>query len=67
MLDLARLLDAGWLAQLGESRAPDNSPAGYYASVRKMGGIVSVNFTGATLAEAAAKAREWAEGEGSEP
>lgn len=63
-LDLAWLLDTGWLARLGQCRAPDNSPAGYYAEVRRMGAIVSVNFTGATVGEAAARAREWAEGEG---
>lgn len=62
LLDLAWLLDAGWLARLGQARAPDESPAGYYASVRQMGGLVSVNFTGSTIGEAAAKAREWAEG-----
>lgn len=61
VIDLAWLLDAGWLAQLGEARAPDNSPAGYYACVRRMGAIVSVTFTGGTVADAAAKAREWAE------
>jgi hypothetical protein len=62
--DLTWLLDNGWLARLGQSRAPDNSPAGYYASVRRMGGIAEVSFTGATVAEVAAKAREWAEGRG---
>lgn len=58
VLGLARMLDAGWLARLGQCRAPDNSPAGYYVEVRRMGAIVSVNFTGATVAEAAVKARE---------
>jgi hypothetical protein len=67
VLDLAWLLDAGWLAQLGQARAPDNSPAGYYASVRRMGDLVSVNFTGGTVGKAAAKAREWAEGKEAAP
>jgi len=64
LLDLAWLLDTGWLADLGRARAPDESPAGYYVSVRRMGGMASVVFTGVTVAEAIAKAREWAEEEG---
>jgi hypothetical protein len=63
MADLTWLLDAGWLARLGQARAPDSSPAGYYLEVRRTGSIVSVNFTGASVAEAALKAHEWAKGQ----
>lgn len=60
-LDLAWLLDAGWIAELGRHLAPGNSPAGYRVTVRRSGDLMSVNFTGETIAGAAAKAREWAE------
>lgn len=58
--NLRSLVESGWLAQFGESRGPDGSPAGCYASLRRMGGLWSVNFTGRGVAEATGKARAWA-------
>jgi ATP-dependent Clp protease ATP-binding subunit ClpC len=67
-LDLAWLLDAGWLAEFGKSGEidgiPADRPATYCATLRRTGARVSVTFTAASPGEAAAKAREWAEAKG---